>query len=170
MTGNKRAPQTCTFCSGIAGGIFHSNKTMFPLKNSYGDCIEIDKVGKAKVGDDIGTIFDGKHSLFYSSTWSDFSHQKYIDDALPRGTKQIQIKSFSVKDNKEYLLCTFYDQHGQVLQIQEGTKKEVYENMFLSRTAATQHLARCDCIFYKSLKKVVVDIGRTSTTTFVSGL
>ena len=122
------------------------------------NCIEIDKVGKATVRDDIGTIFDGNHGILDASTWSDFSNQKYIDDALPRGTKRIQIKSFSVKDNKKYLLCTFYDQHGQVLKIQEGTKKEVYENLFLSRTAATQNLGACDYIFHKPLKQIVADV------------
>ena len=117
MTGNKNIPPKCTCCGGNGGRVFHSNKKSCPLKNSYGDCIEINKFGKANVGNDFAIIFNGKHGFVDISTLGGFLHHTYMKDNLPRGTKRIQIKSFSVKNIREYILCTCYDQQGKELQI-----------------------------------------------------
>ena len=42
---------------------------------------------------------------------------------------------------------------GKNLQIQEGSKLRVYENVFVSGTVITRNVDKCDYIFYQPLKE-----------------
>ena len=164
-SGKKKVPPKCTFCGGNGCGYFHSSKTVCPLKNGYGECIDMKKTHNAIVGDDIESIFRGNHVFSDALTLGDFSNHHRIDDDLPKGTKSVQIKAFMVT-TKRFLLCTCFNVGGTVLQSQEGSKLVVYENIFISEKAITRNLVKCDYIFYKSLLEATEEqctTGRTST-------
>lgn len=149
----KRDPPKCTFCGGGGGGVFHSNKSSCPLKIGLGDCIDVKKVGKANVGDGIDDIFKGRFEFLDAAMFGTFDHHHFINDELPHGTKRVQIKAYLIKNDKQYLLCTCIGADGNNLQTEEGSKTVVYENIFLSKTALSQNLSKCDYVFYKPLKK-----------------
>ena len=100
----KKEPPKCTLCGGNGGGYFHGSKSVCPLKNGYGECIDMKKTHNTIVGDDIESIFQGKHGFRDASTLGDISDHHCIDDDLPKGTKSVQIKAFMVR-TKNILLC-----------------------------------------------------------------
>ena len=116
-TGRQKEPIKCKFCGVNGHGKIHSRKKVCPLKNSYGECIDMKKTHSTKVGDDSETIFQGNHGFRDASTLGDFSDHHCIDDDLPKGTRSVQIKAFMVRITR-FLLCTCLNVGWKILQIQ----------------------------------------------------
>ena len=157
--GNKKRPPKCSFCGGGGGGKYHPSMKVCPLKNSYGQCIDVKKEGVANVADDIETLFNGRHGFVDTVTLGNFSKHKFINEGLPTGTKRVQTRAFFVSENKKYLLCTCFDAGGKSLRVQEGSQLTVYENVFLSSTAVTRNVQKCDFVFYKPFTQADKDSG-----------
>lgn len=149
VTGNKKGRPKCSFCGGGGGGQYHANSKTCPLKNNYGECIDVKKEGAGVVADDIESIFSGRHGFVDCATLGDFSQRETITVSLPLGTKRIQIRSFMVSGSNRYLLCTCLDAAGLSLKVREGSTLTVYENIFLKSNVLTRNVQKCDFVFYK---------------------
>ena len=85
-SGSQREPPKCSFCGGGGGGKYHPSMKVCPLKNSYGQCIDVKKDGVENVADDIEILFHGKHGFVDTTTVGDFSKRNFINEALPNKT------------------------------------------------------------------------------------
>ena len=56
-------------------------------------------------------------------------------------------------------MCTCFDAVGKSLRVQEGSQLTVYENVFLSSTAVTRNVQKCDFVFYKPFTQADKDSG-----------
>lgn len=157
---SSKPQRKCGFCKsqGQAGST-HKNKSSCPVKDSFG---EYDEIKSAKDSESIGTIVDkldvmlrGENASFRDMSKvlgeTEMTERMFLE-AIPDGTKRIQVKGYHVCKEGRYVFCVCIDNQGRELIRNEGKSTTSYVDIFIHETAVKTRLNTFDYVFWKSLK------------------
>ena len=157
---SSKTQRMCGFCKsqGQAGNA-HKNKSSCPVKASFG---EYDEIKNARDSKSIGTIADKLDVILRgeNASFRDMSEvlgetemtKRLFLDAIPGGTKRIQVKGYHVCKEGRYVFCVCIDNQGRELIRNEGKSTTSYVDIFIHETAVKTSLNTFDYVFWKSLK------------------
>lgn len=131
---SNKLPYKCGFCGGGGAGIngYHSSVSSCPVKESLGRCIDTKKEdGMNEVRKDIKAIFSGVYSQFLNvlDVVGNFKEREMITGELPKGTKHLQIKGYTLIGSEKFLFGSCFDGYGKVLlACRVGSQMKSYQD------------------------------------------
>ena len=129
------------------------------MKASFGEYDEIknarDSKSIATIADKLDVMLRGENASFRDMSTvlgeTEMTKRLFLD-AIPGGTKRIQVKGYHVCKEGRYVFCVCIDNQGRELIRNEGKSTTSYVDIFIHETAVKTSLNTFDYVFWKSLK------------------
>lgn len=146
-TVSAKKPRSCRFCK-KQGCQTNSCNT----KNEWGESISISNSTLSQIAQKLEQIAEGKHADFRDmSTVMELDRiGTKIVDAIPKGTKRLQVKGYLRYQENQYLFCTCINSEGEIHTRSEGSQLISYADVFIKKSAVVVSFSNMmDHIFWK---------------------